>query len=71
MIQTGKFGMQLLDDHLWNLSTPAGIISAEEMIDKTGPRQSPRPRSTLSSARPSASPECRLWRMRARGRQEE
>ncbi len=34
MIQTGKkFGMQLLDDHLWNLYT-RGIISAEEMIDK-------------------------------------
>jgi twitching motility protein PilT len=33
-IQTGrKFGMQLLDDHLWNLYTK-GIISAEEMIDK-------------------------------------
>jgi twitching motility protein PilT len=34
MIQTGKkFGMQLLDDHLWSLYT-RGIISAEEMIDK-------------------------------------
>lgn len=34
-IQTGKkFGMQLLDDHLWNLYT-AGKISAEEMIDKS------------------------------------
>ena len=33
-IQTGaKFGMQLLDDHLWNLYTK-GIISAEEMVDK-------------------------------------
>ena len=33
-IQTGrKFGMQLLDDHLWNLYSQ-GIISAEEMIDK-------------------------------------
>ena len=33
-IQTGKrFGMQLLDDHLWSLYT-RGIISAEEMIDK-------------------------------------
>ncbi len=32
-IQTGKkFGMQLLDDHLWSLYT-AGKISAEEMID--------------------------------------
>ncbi len=35
MIQTGKkFGMQLLDDHLWSLYT-RGIISAEEMIDKS------------------------------------
>jgi twitching motility protein PilT len=34
-IQTGrKFGMQLLDDHLWSLYTK-GIISAEEMIDKS------------------------------------
>jgi len=34
-IQTGKkFGMQLLDDHLWSLYT-AGKISAEEMIDKS------------------------------------
>jgi twitching motility protein PilT len=34
MIQTGKkFGMQLLDDHLWSLYS-RGIISAEEMIDK-------------------------------------
>ena len=34
MIQTGKkFGMQLLDDHLWSLYT-RGMISAEEMIDK-------------------------------------
>lgn len=34
MIQTGKkFGMQLLDDHLWSLYT-RGVISAEEMIDK-------------------------------------
>jgi len=33
-IQTGrKFGMQLLDDHLWSLYE-RGIISAEEMIDK-------------------------------------
>ncbi|MCA9284552.1 MAG: type IV pilus twitching motility protein PilT [Phycisphaerales bacterium] len=33
-IQTGrKFGMQLLDDHLWTLYSQ-GIISAEEMIDK-------------------------------------
>jgi twitching motility protein PilT len=32
-IQTGKkFGMQLLDDHLWSLYSK-GIISAEEMID--------------------------------------
>jgi len=32
-IQTGrKFGMQLLDDHLWSLYT-RGIISAEDMID--------------------------------------
>ena len=32
-IQTGKkFGMQLLDDHLWSLYT-RGMISAEEMID--------------------------------------
>lgn len=34
MIQTGKkFGMQLLDDHLWSLYS-RGMISAEEMIDK-------------------------------------
>ncbi|MEX2671082.1 MAG: type IV pilus twitching motility protein PilT [Phycisphaeraceae bacterium] len=34
-IQTGKkFGMQLLDDHLWVLYTQ-GHISAEEMIDKS------------------------------------
>jgi twitching motility protein PilT len=33
-IQTGrKFGMQLLDDHLWRLYQE-GLISAEEMIDK-------------------------------------
>ncbi|MSR28136.1 MAG: type IV pilus twitching motility protein PilT [Phycisphaerales bacterium] len=33
-IQTGKkFGMQLLDDHLWRLYTE-GRIDAEEMIDK-------------------------------------
>ena len=35
MIQTGKkFGMQLLDDHLWSLYSQ-GIITAEEMIDKS------------------------------------
>lgn len=35
MIQTGrKFGMQLLDDHLWSLYTK-GMISAEDMIDKS------------------------------------
>ncbi|MCE2652941.1 MAG: PilT/PilU family type 4a pilus ATPase [Planctomycetaceae bacterium] len=34
-IQTGKkFGMQLLDDHLWSLYM-AGKISAEEMVDKS------------------------------------
>ncbi len=34
-IQTGrKFGMQLLDDHLWDLYT-AGAISVEDMIDKS------------------------------------
>jgi twitching motility protein PilT len=34
-IQTGKkFGMQLLDDHLWSLYT-RGMISAEEMVDKS------------------------------------
>jgi twitching motility protein PilT len=34
MIQTGKrYGMQLLDDHLWTLYS-RGMISAEEMIDK-------------------------------------
>ena len=34
-IQTGKkFGMQLLDDHLWRLYTE-GKIAAEEMIDKS------------------------------------
>jgi twitching motility protein PilT len=33
-IQTGKkFGMQLLDDHLWTLYS-RGMIAAEEMIDK-------------------------------------
>jgi twitching motility protein PilT len=33
MIQTGKkFGMQLLDDHLWQLYM-AGKIAADEMID--------------------------------------
>lgn len=35
MIQTGKkFGMQLLDDHLWSMYSQ-GMISAEEMIDKS------------------------------------
>ncbi|MEO0482193.1 MAG: type IV pilus twitching motility protein PilT [Planctomycetota bacterium] len=34
-IQTGKrFGMQLLDDHLWSLYSK-GMISADEMIDKS------------------------------------
>jgi len=34
-IQTGKkFGMQLLDDHLWSLYNQ-GAISAEEMVDKS------------------------------------
>ena len=34
-IQTGKkFGMQLLDDHLWQLYEQ-GLISAEEMVDKS------------------------------------
>jgi len=34
-IQTGKrFGMQLLDDHLWSLYSK-GMISAEEMVDKS------------------------------------
>lgn len=34
-IQTGrKFGMQLLDDHLWSIYSK-GMISAEEMIDKS------------------------------------
>ena len=34
-IQTGKkFGMQLLDDHLWSLYS-RGMISAEEMVDKS------------------------------------
>ncbi len=34
-IQTGKkYGMQLLDDHLWSIFT-AGKISAEEAIDKS------------------------------------
>ncbi|MCA9282637.1 MAG: type IV pilus twitching motility protein PilT [Phycisphaeraceae bacterium] len=33
-IQTGKrFGMQLLDEHLWSLYSK-GMISAEEMVDK-------------------------------------
>lgn len=41
-IQTGKrFGMQLLDDHLWSLYT-RNIISAEEMIDKCKDRASLR-----------------------------
>ncbi|MCA9279087.1 MAG: type IV pilus twitching motility protein PilT [Phycisphaeraceae bacterium] len=35
MIQTGKkFGMQLLDDHLWSLYSK-GIIDAAEMVDKS------------------------------------
>lgn len=35
MIQTGKrFGMQLLDDHLWQLYSK-GMISAEDMVDKS------------------------------------
>ncbi|MCI0632089.1 MAG: type IV pilus twitching motility protein PilT, partial [Phycisphaerales bacterium] len=34
-IQTGrKFGMQLLDDHLWSLYQ-RGLIAADEMIDKS------------------------------------
>jgi twitching motility protein PilT len=34
-IQTGKkWGMQLLDEHLWNLYLQ-GTISSEEMIDKS------------------------------------
>ncbi|HVZ95196.1 MAG TPA: type IV pilus twitching motility protein PilT [Phycisphaerales bacterium] len=34
-IQTGKrFGMQLLDEHLWSLYVK-GMISAEEMVDKS------------------------------------
>jgi twitching motility protein PilT len=34
-IQTGKkFGMQLLDDHLWSLYS-RGIISAEDMVDRS------------------------------------
>jgi twitching motility protein PilT len=34
-IQTGrKFGMQLLDDHLWSLYE-RGLIGADEMIDKS------------------------------------
>ena len=39
-IQTGKkFGMQLLDDHLWSLFE-RGMISAEEMVDKArGPSE--------------------------------
>lgn len=39
-IQTGKrFGMQLLDDHLWSLYIK-GMISPEEMIDKSKNPQS-------------------------------
>ena len=35
MIQTGKkFGMQLLDDHLWDMYEK-GMISAEDMIDRS------------------------------------
>jgi twitching motility protein PilT len=35
MIQTGKkFGMQLLDDHLWQLFEE-GKISAEDAVDKS------------------------------------
>jgi twitching motility protein PilT len=38
MIQTGKkFGMQLLDDHLWSLYM-RGVISAEDMIDRAKDR---------------------------------
>ncbi len=34
-IQTGKkFGMQLLDEHLWSLYS-RGVISADEMVDKS------------------------------------
>jgi len=34
-IQTGKkYGMQLLDDHLWQLFE-SGIVKAEEMLDKS------------------------------------
>jgi twitching motility protein PilT len=34
-IQTGKkFGMQLLDDHLWSLYT-GGVIAAEDAVDKS------------------------------------
>lgn len=33
-IQTGKkFGMQLLDDHLWSMYEK-GMISAEDMVDR-------------------------------------
>ena len=33
-IQTGKkYGMQLLDEHLWSLYTK-GMIAADEMVDK-------------------------------------
>ncbi len=39
-IQTGKkFGMQLLDEHLWSLYS-RGMISAEEMVDKSKNPQS-------------------------------
>jgi len=51
-IQTGKkFGMQLLDDHLWQLYE-SGIISAEEMLDKA--RHPGQLKQKLDAARPGA-----------------
>jgi len=51
-IQTGKkFGMQLLDDHLWQLYE-SGIISAEEMLDKA--RHPGQLKQKLDVTRPGA-----------------
>jgi len=51
-IQTGKkFGMQLLDDHLWSLYE-SGIIAAEEMLDKA--RHPGQLKQKLDALRPGA-----------------
>ena len=55
-IQTGKrYGMQLLDDHLWSLYSK-GMISAEDMIDK-GKNQGALRQKVLSSGGQLARPE--------------